>query len=53
MKAAARLVLYVILAMLLLALTAALSGCGGSDTDEPATASTQPVDCKATPERCV
>jgi hypothetical protein len=36
--------------ILIMALCAALAACGGGDWPDEAT--TQPVDCKAQPERC-
>lgn len=54
MMAATTLLTRAALLVLALALPPALMGCGGGEQpDEAATASTQPVDCKATPKVCI
>ena len=44
--------LYSLLAAATVVVSALLSGCGGGGDDDT-TSGTQPVDCKATPERCI
>lgn len=52
MKKTARIALYVIALLFIVATAATLAGCGGGDNQEDEKAGTMPVDCKTEPQRC-